>query len=759
MADAPQDALATAIERCAQEPIRVPGSIQPHGFLLALDEPSLRIRHVSASVADWLGHDPEQLPGRALTDLLPPGEALATALLALVNEDDHPCYLGEVMLRCADGGSARFELVAHRHAGRLIAEFEPAPGDGTPVFSAMHPLVGAFVARLQHAGDTDRLCRLAAEEVRRLTGFGRALVYRFDRDGHGQVLAEARLDGYPSYLGQHFPASDIPPQARQLYLSNRLRVIQDADYTPSPLCPPHDPDSGQPLDLGFSMLRSVSPVHLQYMRNMGTLASMSISLVVEGRLWGLISCHHAQPHAVPFHVRTACELLGRIVSLQIEAKEAHADAGRRLELRRLIVQMLSAMADRDSVSAGLLAVSDAFLAFGRASGGAAVAGGHCELIGRAPPQPLVMALARWLGERGGRDAFQSDNIGRDVPELPELARECGGVLAVPISELHAHYLIWFRDEQVRTIDWAGQPAKTADADGRLSPRASFAAWRETVRGHSLPWDEVELDGALELRNAVLGIVLRKAEEMASLAGELQKANKELEAFSYSVSHDLRAPLRHIAGYAELLENYDGKALSERGQRYLAHIAHSVRFAGTLVDNLLSFSQMGRSALHRGRVDLNAIVESVRREMVPDYEGRDIAWTVHPLPHVTGDAAFIHLALRNLVANAIKYTGGREHARIEIGGEARPDETVVYVRDNGVGFDMEYVGKLFGVFQRLHRMEDFEGTGIGLASVRRIVERHDGRVWAEGEPDHGATFYFALPRRAPESCGAGGETDA
>ena len=266
-----------------------------------------------------------------------------------------------------------------------------------------------------------------------------------------------------------------------------------------------------------------------------------------------------------------------------------------------------------------------------------------------------------------------------------------------------------------------------------------------MRGFSAPWEPLIVDAVVELRTSVLGIVLRKAEELAQLAGELRRSNKELEAFSYSVSHDLRAPLRHIAGYAELLNETEGEALTERGRRFLQHIEEAARFAGTLVDNLLSFSQMGRSALRLSEVDLNALVETIRVEMEPDYAGRHIIWEVEKLPRLTGDPAFINLALRNLIANAIKYTRGRDPARIEIGARQSASETEVFIRDNGVGFDMAYAGKLFGVFQRLHRMEEFEGTGIGLASVRRIVERHDGRVWAEGRIDQGATFHFALPR--------------
>ncbi|UXY15384.1 GAF domain-containing protein [Chitiniphilus purpureus] len=754
MADATVVPSAPIGGDCAKEPIHIPGSIQPHGFLLALDEPGLTIRRASVSCESWLDWPAEALLGRTLHTLMPVPDAQLGRLSALVTEDGSLFYLGEVELLRRDGSTARFQLVAHRHDGVLMVEFEPGSTQGEMMMTP-YALLAGLLGQLQHAVDLQRLCELAVGEVKRLTGFGRALLYDFDHDGHGRVLAEACDPDYPSYLGLHFPASDIPEQARALYRLNRVRVIHNADYQPVPVVPVLDPQTGQPLDLSHSVLRSVSPVHLQYMRNMGTLASMSISLVVEGRLWGLISCHDHMPHPVPFHIRTACELLGRIVSLQIEAKEAHALSGRRLELRRMIVQMLAAMADCDSVAAGLLAVPETLLAFGRADGAAIIAANHCDLVGQTPPLPVVRALADWLRERTARGPCFTDNAVRDVPELPGLADSIGGFLAVSISELHAHYLVWFRSERLRTVNWAGQPKKQGEA-GPLTPRSSFALWQEQVAQHCLPWDEVEVDSALELRNAVLGIVLRKAEEMAGLAEELQKTNKELEAFSYSVSHDLRAPLRHIAGYAELLESYDGAQLSERGQRYLEHIAQSARFAGTLVDNLLTFSQMGRSALRPSAVNLNNTIEAIRREMVPDYEGRQIDWVVHPLPQVTADAAFLHLALRNLLANAIKYTRSREAARIEIGSWEVADEVVVYIRDNGVGFDMRYVSKLFGVFQRLHRLDEFEGTGIGLASVRRIIERHDGRVWAEGVLGEGATFYFALPAKAaPHRARSGG----
>jgi len=736
-------ALAQATANCAKEPIHLPGSIQPHGFMLVLEPDTLAVLQASENIQRWLGEAAEQWLGRHLPELLQGGEQVTRLLAERTSEEHKPVHVADVRFAVGNYDGPPIALMVHRFDSVLIAEFEPA-SDVLTAYANLYPLVRTFIGQLQGAESIEQVCAQAVAEVKRITGFGRVKAYRFDEAGDGLVLAELADEGYPSYLGLCFPAADIPPQARALYCANRIRVIEDANYVPAALVPALNPLTEQPLDLSYAALRSVSPVHLQYMRNMRTLASMSISIVVGGRLWGLISCHHAEPRAVRFQSRTACELLGSVLSLQIESMELHVRNQRLLGVRQQIVQLLSVMADRDSVLDGALALSDTLLGFARAQGAAIITASSCDLVGETPDEAMVLALTEWLAERGGHEVFHSDNVGRDIPSLPGLAAQVGGVLAVAISEIHSHYLIWFKPEQARSVVWAGKPEKSISDSGVLNPRHSFDSWQETVKGYSSPWDPLEIEGVAELRTAVLGIVLRKAEELAQLAGELKRSNKELEAFSYSVSHDLRAPLRHIAGYAELLGDFEGEKLSERGQRFLDHIGESARFAGSLVDNLLSFSQMGRSALRLSDVDLGALVEAIREEMLPDYDDREVQWRIEPLPRVLADAAFLHLALRNLISNALKYSRGSNPAIIEIGATEQNGETVVYVRDNGVGFDMEYVDKLFGVFQRLHRMEEFEGTGIGLASVRRIIERHDGRVWAQGVLGEGATFSFALP---------------
>ncbi|MFK3909099.1 ATP-binding protein [Pseudomonas monteilii] len=736
--------LQHAIERCAQEPIRVPGSIQPQGFLLVLDERDFSILQASENAERWLGRPAGELIGLDARTFLDVEFDLASQVQQVPEQDQFPFHISNVRL-CAERASGELlQLLVHRHDQVLLAEFEPCKSMVSQ--TSHYPLVRAFVNSLNQLGDIHDLLTRSVQEIKRLTGFGRVKAYRFDSEGNGLVLAEEAEPGYPRYLGLCFPGSDIPRQARDLYRTNRIRLIGDANYQPARLVPELNPRTGKPLDLSFASLRSVSPVHLQYMRNMGTLASMSLSIVVDGQLWGLISCHHDEPRTVDFQTRTACELLASVLSLQIESRESHTNTRKLLDLRQHIVKMLSSMADHDSVALGLLELPEVLLAFADASGAAIISADRCDTVGRTPPAAQITALVHWLSRRGDENVFHTDNVRRDIEELPELADHAAGVLALAISQIHSHYLVWFRPEKARTVEWAGRPDKQIGPQGSLDPRNSFERWHEEVRDFSKPWDPLILESSLELRNAVLGIVLRKAEELAQLASELKRSNKELEAFSYSVSHDLRAPLRHIAGYTELLSEMEAQTMTERGQRFLQHIEEAARFAGTLVDNLLNFSQMGRSALRLSDVDPNALIENIRAELAPDVEGREIVWEIASLPKVIADPAFLKMALQNLIANAVKYTRDRNPARIWIDYRQSATHTEIFIRDNGVGFDMTYANKLFGVFQRLHRMEDFEGTGIGLASVRRIIERHDGEVWAEGQIDKGATFHFSLPRQ-------------
>jgi light-regulated signal transduction histidine kinase (bacteriophytochrome) len=734
-----QDIDLTACER---EPIHIPGSIQPHGILLAIRLPDLTLAYASANIAEIFGLDPADALEQPLAEVLPLLSREFEAQLADPPPVGTTRYLRTITIPTR-AGERRYEAAMSRSGACAVLELEEPPTEAVSSLDTLYPTLRRFVEQLQGASSVEVLCHLAAQDIRRMTGFDRVLIYRFDELWNGTVIAEDRNEVLPSYLDLRFPASDIPAQARELYRRNRLRIIPDANYTPVPI---QSRDSA-PLDLSDSVLRSVSPVHLEYMRNMGTLASMSISILRDGELWGLISCHNEGPKRVSLQVRNACDFLTQIFSLQLEARENTILAENRVRLGTVQTRLLAHMAAEDYFIAGLVNNPKDLMLLAGAQGVAVVTQDHCWCLGQSPDEEQVKDLSAWLSRHHQEDVFSTDRLGEFYPAAKAYADRASGLLSISISKAQSSYVLWFRPEVVQTVKWGGNPQKPVQEEAgslRLHPRRSFEIWKETVREQSLAWDQSEIEAVKELRNAIVGIVLRRAEELAALSEELRRSNKELEAFSYSVSHDLRAPFRHIVGYSELLKKQEWSELSEKGKRYIDTIIESAYTAGTLVDNLLRFSQMGRTALKPRQIDMNALIDEIRHQLTMHTPGRRIEWVIGDLPHLTADPVLIRLVFENLLDNAIKYTRPREKARIEIGSTRKEGETVIFVRDNGVGFDMKYVEKLFGVFQRLHRMEEFEGTGIGLANVRRIVERHGGRAWAEGALDRGATFSVALP---------------
>ncbi|WLS05574.1 ATP-binding protein [Shinella oryzae] len=710
------------LDSCAREPIHVPGSVQPHGALLVLDPADLRILQVSANVADIAGTD-----AAGIVAVLSPELAAWKASGSLPTRLVAPGY--------------PLDIAVHLHDGRVIVELERAASEAMD-----DPFARLTAFAQQMAGNIDLGDALsaAARLIVQLSNFDRALVYRFDADWNGHVVAEAGNGTLPSYLDLRFPAGDIPAQARDLYRLNPLRLIPDADYTPVPLLALDEEQGRAPVDMTFTQIRSVSPVHLEYMRNMGTLSSMSISILIDGRLWGLLACHSRQPHIVPVRVRDACNFIAQSLAMQIGAASRAETAAIGVELGRLHTKLLASMADAERWDDGLANAPDTLLALTRASGAAILSQNGFSRVGDAPDEEAVRRLTQWLSENGiASDVYATDCLAAAGFDDRSVTETACGILACRISESDDNWLVWFRPEVIRTVTWGGDPHKVVRESGRIHPRKSFEAWRESVRDRSAPWHEAEIGAAHDLRASIVEIVLKKAEQLARLAADLQKSNKELEAFSYSISHDLRAPFRHIVGFSQLLTERE-RNLDERSRHYLKMISDSALAAGELVDDLLTFSHLGRATLATGKVDMNKLVEEVRLGLAEDIKDRAIEWRVGDLPMTRGDGALLRQVWHNMIENAVKYTRPREPARIDISGEPVDGGLLYRVQDNGVGFDMAYKAKLFGVFQRLQRSEDFEGTGIGLALVKRIVERHGGSVDATGTVDGGACFTFFLP---------------
>jgi light-regulated signal transduction histidine kinase (bacteriophytochrome) len=725
---------------CAQEPIRVPGAIQPFAALLLLTPDRLEVITRSANVGRLLGVDIEA--GRLLEQAVDGMQwsEIPRTLRAWAG-DDNPTL--SVALRT---GEQRLHLSGARTPQGLLVELEPEDEAQGMTLDALYPRLRALLDDIQPAGAAEPILQRAVEEMRRLTGFDRVLAYRFDEDGHGTVIAEDGSGALPSYLGHRFPAADILAQARQLYCQNRIRLIPDAWYTPVPLEPALIGPDRAPVDLTAANWRSVSPAHLEYMRNMGTGSSMSVSIVTDGQLWGLISCHSAGPRLVGPQIRAASEFLSRIVAHHIGAHERIAEHSHRIALKKIEIQLVELLSRAGSLLEGYLQRPPAWTRLLDADGAALVWHGDVHTMGNTPSHAQILEIADWLTANQVEQSYHTDRLGMEWPDAAEFAGVASGLAAASISSLHTGYLMWFRPEIVRTVQWRGDPGKPMDAEsGSLHPRKPFERWQEELRGRSLPWRRSEIDALSDFRTVVVNLILKRAEERAALSEQLERTNVELESFSYSVSHDLRAPFRHIAGFAQLLKQRESK-LDPTSTRYIDNILRAAVTAGRLVDDLLRFSHLGRAAFRPSVLDMNKLVAEVRQTVELSLSDKRVQWNIEDLPQSYGDPQYIRQVWYNLMENAIKYSSHQARPVVSVSGRNCGTFVVFSVADNGVGFDMNYAGKLFGVFQRLHKPEDFDGTGIGLALCKRIIEKHGGWIKGEGAVDQGAKFSFALPRQ-------------
>jgi chemotaxis family two-component system sensor kinase Cph1 len=420
-------------------------------------------------------------------------------------------------------GNVDVDVVVHRADALLVTEWEPVPG--AEQTAAWHRRVPSVLQRLSATATLDELTEALAAAVRTLTGFDRVMVYRFDADWNGEVVAEDRREDLEPFLGLRYPASDIPAQARALYATNWLRLIPDATYRPVPLEPDRNPLTGTPLDLSGSMLRSVSPVHLEYLRNMGVVASMSVSLIDGGQLWGLIACHHySGPHRPSYTDRAAAEFLGRTASLLLPTKVEAGAQGRVVDVARRQAQLVAAVGRAPRATSAALTQGDVtVLDLLPATGAAVRLDGRLVLLGRTPPAERVVPLVTALL---GTGTTATDALARVVPDASDVAGAASGVLAVDVGAGAGDFLAWFRPETPREVTWGGNPHSSEIADGatgpRLTPRRSFARWTETVRGTSRPWHDHELAAAQALAAHLDEARLARAEEDNRLAVTLQR---------------------------------------------------------------------------------------------------------------------------------------------------------------------------------------------------------------------------------------------
>lgn len=729
--------LPENVANCDQEPIHALGLVQPHGALLCFDRNGALIAR-SENAATLLG------PLPALRDALSEDHLDRCARLAI----------GKAILarneslesvECMTQSGERFDLVMHWSGDTLVVEFEQVPPD-TPGASQFAMYSQRAIQRLQarqYANVAD-LLQETAEAIRTMTGFDRVMGYRFLSDGSGEVIAEAHRDDLPPYLHQRYPASDIPAQARRLYLLNPIRQIASVASKPVPIVPSLNPETQAPFDLSHSVLRSVSPVHIEYLKNMGVCASMSVSIIVEGKLWGLFACHHMSPYRASHAVRLSCTVLTQVVSILVSQTEARLSLSHDHRTHESAQRIMSELAHADDFGSGLVRAGPAIVGLVDCDAAFAVVDHEVLPLGgsRLVHRTELCALATHMIDTR-TDTLVTDSWQRDIPALapiPSASGTAAGCMAVHVGGEAPVTIVWLRDELVETINWAGPPEKII-AQGpngpRLTPRGSFEVWKQTVTGSSREWSDADQRAARELKAVLQDVALQRMREA-------ERARTTLLA---TLGHDLRNPLQAI-NMAMLLMGRGLATSTDTAKR----VEGSTRRMQSLINYILDVSRI-RSGLGLGLsrqvVGLKEVIESTVEQNRLAHPGVSIR------AHVTDDIGDAYIdedrfgqALTNLISNARQH-GDISHP-IELKARAEGSIQVVEISNRlrerpGTSFQ-----RLLDPFKSgsLDNTNNRGGLGLGLYIANAIIKGHDAQLDGYFDATH-ARVVIRLARLAEQ----------
>jgi light-regulated signal transduction histidine kinase (bacteriophytochrome)/CheY-like chemotaxis protein len=734
--------LKDALDGCANEPIHTPGSIQPYGVMLVLDPKDYSVLQASENLEAWVGLAWADALGKPLAAVI--GDDQADIIRHIVVKRElQPLQSSVVRI-----GDKVFDAVAHLADGYVVVELEIVDDPKTLARDFFYDELRQFSVGMREMREPAELHSFVTAQIRKITGFDRVKLYRFDDDWNGEVIAESRAPHMASYKGLHFPASDIPPQARALYMKNFIRSISDIRYAPVPVLPALNPYTNRPLDMSMSALRSVSPIHVQYLANMGVHASMSVTIIQNGRFWGLIACHHNSPYHVPYRIRMVSEIMGHIFSAQLSSMVEMVDRVD-AEKRRLILERLSgSLGTHYNLYDLLRDKQDMTIEAMRSQGMAIQYRGKMFTFGQTPGEDKVRDLIDWLYSRHPSSLVKTHEAETLTGEIQGLDDLRGGFLAVPISHMRKDYILWFRDSIVKDVQWAGDPEKKAveeKAGYRLVPRASFDLWKQTVRNRSRAWSREDVDMAQKLVN-----IINQSERIAAEEASIAKSE-----FLANMSHELRTPLNAIVGIINILDR-DNK-LDERQREFIRTMNLSANSLLGLINDLLDIAKIesNEMTVEERPFNLLDVLEEVRSIMNVRAVEKDLLLAVKAPPRAqmqfTGDVVRIRQVLLNLVSNALKFTeAGFVNVLVRL-----PTDTEgrlrIEVSDSGIGMSEEHLARIFDKFVQADDSitRRFGGTGLGLAIVRNLVHLMKGEVQVQSQEGMGSRFTILIPLKKAE----------
>ena len=730
------------LTNCDKEPIHIPGSIQSHGFLIAVNTQSLIITYASENSSHFIAAEAKSLLGLPLAEFehlagITEADGHFLQLLRLGEKQNNFEIINPYPILIND---IQYYLIISVSGTEYLLEFEPV----TLAYDLQNQ-VGKSVSKILNGKNLQSLLHNTAKEIKNIIGYDRVMIYKFLEDGHGEVVEEVKNDDLDSFYGLHYPASDIPKQARELYKLNYVRIIADVNTASSPIL---TKENHAALDLTHSVLRAVSPIHIQYLKNMGVESSFSISLIAHGELWGLIACHNYTPRYIDYKAREASKLIGEIVSSSLEYKQDDEQAEQNDIYQEAISSLNTYLGKDENIISALTGQKLTLKDTTSATGMAILFEGELSVVGLTPDLIQLTALFDWLHSIMDDHIYYTNNL-PDIFSPAITYKELGsGIIACMLSREMKEMVVWFKPEQLSTIKWAGNPEKpvvlSESGAMNLSPRLSFESFSQLVERTSVKWTKTEVINVLKIREVILNAVNKKAGAIRILNERLKKAYDELDTFSYTLSHDLKTPLTSIKSYTELVI-MSNKSLDEQGKKLLGRVVAGANKMELLINEILNLAKVGRSELKLNELDMNLLIREISAEVASSLHVNVSTIITTDLPSIKGDHTLIMQLFTNLISNAVKYSAGAEQAKVTISSFQEGEEIIFKIQDNGIGIKPDNHEHIFELFTRMDNVKDIEGTGVGLAIVKRIVERHNARIWFESELNTGTVFYLAFKK--------------
>ncbi|MGY3052599.1 chemotaxis family two-component system sensor kinase Cph1 [Pedobacter sp. UYEF25] len=734
------------LTNCDQEPIHIPGKIQSHGFLIATDQ-LYNITFCSENVSNYIALSTNDLLNKSLVFLEDSFESAApigflTQLITLGKANNTFENFNPFAVQIK---GETFNLIISISGDQYLLEFEPEYSD---LKSDPLRIVGQSLSQMMADADLSQLLHNAAKQIKKVIGYDRVMVYKFHQDGHGEVVAEEKEIHLDTWRGLHYPASDIPKQARELYKINPTRLISNVYTEPSAVVTFANIDVN-PLDLTHSVLRAVSPVHIQYLKNMEVASSFSISIICHGELWGLVACHNYTPRFINYKERESAKLIGQVLSSAIGFRQHEEDLSKSNRLKEAGIILSKGLATNANLEKILFDYPITLLDAVDATGVLFSFDDRFFTNGITPDKAFMTNLIDWLGENMDEQFYESNNFSTDYPAALQFVECASGILACRLSKELKEYMVWFRAETIHTVEWAGNPDKPVDvsAEGilRLTPRNSFDAWSQTVRFTSTPWSIEDIKFAHLIREEVAFAITRKAMEIRMQNEKLKAAYDELNSFGYTISHDLKNPLTSIKSYCQLLTRETN--LTERGKHMVERILWSTDKMQQMIGEVLRYSQVGLDKISPISVDMEPLLQDLKEEILAASNLENLEINLGNPMEIYGDQTMIMQVFSNLLGNAVKYSSQTKTPIVDIGCEDIGDCIQYRISDNGIGINAEDHEKIFELFTRSKQAGEYEGTGIGLSIVKKIMEKHGGKIWIESNLTAGSTFYVLFKKPA------------